>query len=252
MLCQYFSGHHLVQCRQLSTRNALFFGLLLFAVNVAAVEPEQPVDLRFSDAQPYLGLYTEFSRWDNGVVPVAYNHNGAPSGVSQFIVEKNLQIAFGILENLADLHFDYRGVTSSRVSDTWDNVVVIGWEYSGDSFAGRASALSSLAYVDKLRLGYYPFIDGSVTFNSRYNEIPSVQLITHEVMHMLGLGHSDSPASIMHPYSYLYDFPQTDDIAGLQAMYGPPDIPRISNQTYRFPGCWRTNRAVISICKHQE
>ncbi|MDQ6664507.1 MAG: matrixin family metalloprotease [Acidobacteriota bacterium] len=42
----------------------------------------------------------------------------------------------------------------------------------------------------------------------------------HEAGHALGLGHSDKPGAIMYPYYRLGASISTDDIAGIQALYG--------------------------------
>ena len=50
----------------------------------------------------------------------------------------------------------------------------------------------------------------------------------HELGHALGLGHSDKPGAIMYPY---YRYPAQigiDDIAGIQAIYGAPNMPASS------------------------
>jgi hypothetical protein len=44
----------------------------------------------------------------------------------------------------------------------------------------------------------------------------------HEIGHALGLGHSDDPTSVMYPYYRLQTALTPDDIAGIQALYGPP------------------------------
>jgi hypothetical protein len=44
----------------------------------------------------------------------------------------------------------------------------------------------------------------------------------HEVGHALGLGHSDDPTAVMYPYYRLQSGLSADDIAGIQALYGPP------------------------------
>ena len=44
----------------------------------------------------------------------------------------------------------------------------------------------------------------------------------HEAGHALGLGHSDRPGAVMYPYYHLASGLTADDIAGIQALYGPP------------------------------
>jgi hypothetical protein len=44
----------------------------------------------------------------------------------------------------------------------------------------------------------------------------------HEAGHALGLGHSDVPGAVMYPYYRLATTLASDDIAGIQALYGAP------------------------------
>jgi hypothetical protein len=44
----------------------------------------------------------------------------------------------------------------------------------------------------------------------------------HEAGHALGLAHSDNPAAVMYPYYRLGANIATDDIAGIQSLYGAP------------------------------
>lgn len=46
----------------------------------------------------------------------------------------------------------------------------------------------------------------------------------HEAGHALGLAHSDKPGAIMYPYYRLGASISSDDIAGIQALYGAPDL----------------------------
>ena len=47
-------------------------------------------------------------------------------------------------------------------------------------------------------------------------------VVLHEAGHALGLAHSDRPGSVMYPYYSLATGLTADDIAGVQALYGPP------------------------------
>lgn len=59
-------------------------------------------------------------------------------------------------------------------------------------------------------------------------------VFAHELGHSLGLNHTDVPGSLMDPYyTTAFQGPQTDDIAGMRAIYGaavtPADVPEPSS-----------------------
>jgi hypothetical protein len=47
----------------------------------------------------------------------------------------------------------------------------------------------------------------------------------HETGHALGLGHTSDPGAVMYPYYHLQTGLTSDDIAGIQALYGPAVAP---------------------------
>ena len=47
----------------------------------------------------------------------------------------------------------------------------------------------------------------------------------HETGHALGLGHSSNPGAVMYPYYRMQTGLTSDDIAGIQALYGPAVAP---------------------------
>jgi hypothetical protein len=53
----------------------------------------------------------------------------------------------------------------------------------------------------------------------------------HETGHALGLGHSSNPGAVMYPYYRMQTGLTSDDIAGIQALYGPavttPAVPTV-------------------------
>src|ERR1017187_9356505 len=53
----------------------------------------------------------------------------------------------------------------------------------------------------------------------------------HETGHALGLGHSSNPVAVMYPYYRMQTGLTSDDIAGIQALYGPavttPAVPPV-------------------------
>jgi len=65
-------------------------------------------------------------------------------------------------------------------------------------------------------------LDGSENWNvGSDTDIYTVAL--HEAGHALGLGHTTTVSALMYPYYRLGEEISNDDIAGIQALYGPPD-----------------------------
>jgi hypothetical protein len=50
-------------------------------------------------------------------------------------------------------------------------------------------------------------------------------VVLHEAGHALGLGHSDQPGAVMYPYYRMATGLTSDDIAGVQNLYGAPGSP---------------------------
>ncbi|MFK7863175.1 MAG: matrixin family metalloprotease [Pseudohongiellaceae bacterium] len=209
-----------------------------FAFPLTAIEPKNltqydlgAVSHNADRYSPFLGISTELSLWENGVVKLAYNHSGARADISAAEIIEKLQQAFTILENVADLDLQFLGESTAAPLDFSDNIVTIGWEAFGGSAIAKAGPAGSASFSTITRLGYFPNVDGSFQFNSLRDGSYDVNVMVHEMMHLLGLGHSENPVSIMTPIVTRYGSPQADDIAALQAMYGPPDNLVISNQT---------------------
>ena len=203
--------------------------LASFSQSLIAVEPNSFLNyddgmvIHGTAASPFLGSGPSITLWEKGVVKIAYNHANARSDVSATQIMSDLQKAFAILEGVADLDFQFLGESSADPMDFNDDIVVVGWEQIGGSTIARAGPASAGFASTVKRLGYLPAVDGSFTFNSLHQSGYEVATMIHELMHLVGVGHSDTPVSIMTPAVSRYDLPQADDIAVLQAMYGPPD-----------------------------
>ncbi len=203
--------------------------LLTSSHSIQAIEPkkfaiyDEGMVVHGSKNSAFLGSGSAITLWEKGIVKIAYNHAGARSDVSASKIMADLQQAFQILEGVAELDFQFLGESSADPMDFDDGVVVVGWEPIGGSTIARAGPASAGFSTTVQRLGYLPAVDGSFTFNSVYQFDYEVSTMIHELMHLLGIGHSDTPVSIMTPAVSRYSLPQNDDVAVLQAMYGPPD-----------------------------
>lgn len=177
----------------------------------------------YDSTSEFVGFAPSFGRFPDGIVKIAYNHAGAPANVTIAETEEVLRKSFAIIEGIADIKFQYSGVSADPVADELNNIVVVNW-FNEDSTT-LATAGPSVSQDPELiaKLGYGPFLSGGFSYNAFHGK-PIVSTSVHELLHLLGLAHSDDPVSIMRPELSRWDQPTQDDIDALQAMYGPPDI----------------------------
>lgn len=215
------------------------FAALTLATSVTAVSAVEPVFIdhgmynaaagEYYDQQSeFVGFSPNFGRFPTGIVKMSYNHAGAPADTSIEEVEAVLRKSFATIEGIADIKFDYSGVSADPAADAANNVVVIAWFTQEGNTLATAGPAVSFDTAEFVKIGYFPFTSGSFDFNSVHGD-PTVSTSVHELLHLLGLAHSDNPVSLMRPEDSRFNEPQADDIAALQAMYGPPDILTIPN-----------------------
>lgn len=198
-----------------------------------------PGDAEASDYTPpsgeKLGIGSTFGRWNDGVVPIAYNPAGAPAvfdGANQAYFENLLQEAMAEIEGAAGVDFDYQGTTSALVSTSTDDLVVIAWEDIGGAAGTAGPSFYNCAGI--FADGYCRYLDGTVRFNNNgsidwdtgiteYTDREFKQVAVHELLHLLGIGHSEKQESIMYadPYTNLNHL-RPDDIDALRSLYGRP------------------------------
>ena len=198
----------------------------LTAVSLAS-DYKQSTDLK-------LGIGESFGRWVDGVVPYVYNPTDAPAEFSDnnyFLTQ--LQAAMDEIEGVSGLTFDYQGVDANAgITDYTDGVVAVGWEQLGGA-AGQAGPRSSCTGQDVVDIGYCQYVDGHARFNfdtdwdtgvADFTERGFRQVAVHELLHLVGIGHSEKQVSVMYadPYTNLHHL-RADDIDALQSLYGPPD-----------------------------
>ena len=243
----------------LPTRKIVRSLLILFMLSVPqlslAIEPKTKTALidygiydaesgTFYDVSRYVGFTPAFSRYPDGVVKIAYNHSNAPDGVSIEQVRTILQTAFSIIEGVADIDFQYQGETTAP--DFFDDISDVGWFTEESNVAGTAGSSASEDSNLIRQIGYAPYISGGMDFNTVFGA-PSMSTTVHELLHLLGLSHSDDPVSIMRPETSRFDLPQADDIAALQAMYGPPDVLVVPRNTIDLDSSLTTSKVQLSL-----
>jgi hypothetical protein len=174
-----------------------------------------------------LGLNSYFGKWE-APINLVYDHDDAPN-ISQNEVLDIIREAADEWETVSGVKFNI--IADSNIIDDrdldkayLDGKVRISWlEDKEDDWAGRARTYESFY---KSASGYFPLEDGHIELNSNYtwsNFEENVNILVHELGHLIGLGHSDNPNSVMYanPYNGLMH-PRKDDIETVQKIYGKP------------------------------
>lgn len=187
--------------------------------------------------QPYLGITPVFGRW-NTAIPWVYNPTLAPALFSDTdTVVRLLKEAMAEWEGVCGVRFNYQGIDTTIKNMSDDHLVVVHW---GSAGGAAASAGPSRRYnSDSAKtLGYNPYTDGSLEINRFHDWTNGGQYTTammnrafssvlvHELGHLMGLGHSNNPVSILYaaPYNDVRH-PLEDDVTAAQAFYGPSTNP---------------------------
>ena len=205
---------------------------LLLCSTAYAVVDIQTQPGRQDQVLPALGISNTFGRWTD-VIRLGYNPQGATAAFSdpqKFLTQ--LTEAAAIWSRVSGVRFEILPagnypVDHNNPQSLRDGIVSVYWTNSTDTFAAMAGPRSG-AYSNVL--GYFPYTDGFVQLNSSCTsatcESGMTSVLVHELGHLLGLGHSDTPDSIMYanPYTFLR-YPRLDDIRAVQVMYGAPANP---------------------------
>lgn len=200
-------------------------GSLGLSLPVLAYDPV-PSDHRPA-VDPALGIGDAFGRW-NTQINLVYDPDDAPAlFADNAAVLDLLEEAVAEWEQVSGIQMTVVGVDRNIQDDDnlgpddQDNLVRVFWGDTGGA-AGLAGPNSDFYNED---LGYFPYIDGSIKLSSNSEQWEStfelLPVLVHEVGHLIGLGHSDNPESVMYanPYNFL-NHPRADDILAARALYG--------------------------------
>jgi hypothetical protein len=179
----------------------------------------------------YLGAGLGFARWSPPTIRWYYNPARASAPFTDVPATIALiEEAMAEWEGVSGIRFQFQGLTTRNPTDWDDGVTVIGWNPSGQGSYG--GGVADAPWEVYLSLGYWPMFEGFVAIDHSFcpltwpaaeREFVFRQLMVHELGHLLCLGHSDNPNSVLFagPYNGVQSV-RSDDIAAAQALYGLP------------------------------
>jgi hypothetical protein len=179
-----------------------------------------------------LSKYRAISQW--GKTNISYFFINGTDQLDGSTEEELVRAAFSLWSNETALTF-----TEVTVSSQAD--IVIGWapgdHGDGDPFDGPGDVLAHASYPNPYtdRQVFLHFDDDERWVDSETRNVDLLTVAAHEIGHTLGLDHSDDPKALMYAsYSGPRRFLGTDDIAGIQSLYGlsstSPDAPQTPPQ----------------------
>ena len=174
--------------------------------------------------------------WTGGVINWRYNDAGRNPAIcgantaAQALA--TIQAAQAKWSSVCNVTFNYLGTTSAAsniaIGGASDNVNTIGWSVQ----AGNQTGITGISGTGSSSAGPFTIIESDIALNSAFNPVLDVTAV-HEVGHMLGIDHSNVQGTVMSgpnppprpstAYTSLSSL-TADDIAGCQALYGPPAI----------------------------
>jgi len=179
----------------------------------------------------YVTVSNGWSKDSSGVVSLQYFFQSITDKLDQATVESEIERAFREWQKYANIT-----LTAGAQADAVRTIAIqFARGAHGDAypFDGPGGVLAHTFYPappNTEPIASDMHFDADENWNIGTNtDVFSVAL--HEAGHALGLGHSDQPGAVMYPYYRLSTGLTSDDISGIQAIYGaassaqPPATP---------------------------
>ena len=181
----------------------------------------------------WVELYSEEAIWPSGNYQWWFNPSNVQADLSPEEVQAAFQTAADRWSQMCNINFEYMGITSvlpeSTINYRPDRINV--WGFSLDY------SLAGFAPTSVVGTGF--IVDSDIVLSAKRGwDLELIKsIMTHEIGHGLGLGHSDVQSSIMSASPY-HDFDYTsilrgDDAQACAALYGAaPDA--LANRTMNW------------------
>jgi hypothetical protein len=173
----------------------------------------------------YVEVGNGWSKDANGSVALRYFFETLTDKIAAGTVESEVERAFQVWASYANVSFS-AGQVEGAVRSI-DILFASGAHGDSYPFDGPGGVLAHTFYPAPINgepIAGDMHFDASESWSvGTSTDLFSVAL--HETGHALGLGHTSNPGAVMYPYYRMQTGLTSDDIAGIQALYGPVVAP---------------------------